>query len=235
MEGLKESDSMKKLVLYLALATLCAFSTLVVAGPTYSFVRVDEFNNADDADIGEAQMFVEVTKPFATSEQTLFTFTNIGPEPSFIADVYFFDGVLLEIASLIDDDETTGGLPVDPEVDFSEDASNANGFENSVIKKLVTGFTYDNVGDTDSDGSQTGVHPGESLGVLFTLTTTSTYDNVLTGLDSGEIVIGIKVQGYESEGSEHFVNNGVIPAPGAIVLGGIGIGLVGWLRRRRTL
>lgn len=220
-----------KLVLYIVL--LFFIAQPVLAGPVYSFTGVTN-NDVDDTAIGEAQMFVEVSNPFAGSEQTLFTFMNIGPEASYISDVLFFDGVLLEpIASLIDVDDTFGDLVGDENVNFTDGSNESNGNYSNKYR-LISGFSV--VGDTANEsGTINGVHPYETLGVLFDLTLGSTYADVISGLNDGTIIIGIKVQGYDLEGSERFVNNGQIPAPGAIVLGGIGISFVGWLRRRRAL
>jgi len=197
---------------------------------TYSFVGTNS-NLASDVAIGEAQLTVEVSKPFAATEQTLFTFINSGPEASYISDVLFFDGVLLSpIGSLIDADETFGGLTQDFDVNFSEGSNQSSNFESKF--DLVSDYSV--VGEGSKDGSAAnGVHPGQSLGVLFDLTTGSTFDEVIAGLDSGTILIGIKVQGFASGGSERFTN--IIPAPGAMLLGSLGVGFVGWLRRKKML
>jgi hypothetical protein len=205
---------------------------------TYSFECITTNDPSGDSCLaGEAALFVDVSST-ADPTKVLFTFRNEGapgPYDSFYIDgVYFYDGALLRISSLIDSDDGTGG---DSGVDFSEGANPAHlpGFDLEGYK-LVTGYTLDVLDDADADPSRTinGIQPGEWLGVLFDLRGGKFFDDVIGGLDDGTILIGLKVQGF-GEYSESFINDGFIPAPGAIVLGSVGVALVGWLRRRRLL
>ena len=55
-----------------------------------------------------------------------------------------------------------------------------------------------------------------------------------SNLDEDDHSVTFDAWAYESEADKP-IGAGVIPAPAAIVLGGLGIGLVTWLRRRRVL
>jgi hypothetical protein len=226
---------MRRLILTLGLIVPAVLSLPAQGVTTYSFTHIVEDGDGPsqlaNGATGEAQLTVSVSD--AGGNQILFEFSNAGAAPSSITDVYFDDGTLLGIAGLIDFDDGTGG---DAGVDFTQDdidpvsPPDLPGGENLSPAFDVTAYFL-----ADSDSPHTilnGVNPGESLGVLFSLQGGGTLQDVLDELATGELRIGIHVQGFADGGSEAFVNNGIVPIPSSLVLGSIGVALIGWFRRR---
>lgn len=237
---------MKKLLAKYALApTLCALGALCMPLPaqatvfaTLGFDNITA-NNVGDAAIGEAQLSVTISDYTVDGSgggladtQVLFTFFNIGPAASSITDIYFDDGTLLDISSILN---STG-------VDFTEGASPGNlPGGNGISFETTAGFLADSAAPTQPNG----VNPGEQVSILFDLLTGVTLEDTIAALAPAspglipDLRIGIHVQGFASGGSESFVNGPPtepgpgVPVPAPLALLGFGGLLLGWTTRKQ--
>jgi len=172
-------------------------------------------NSAVDAGIGEDQLFVDVTY-FKETNQVSFKFGNTGEDACSITGVYFDDGAFLDDIASID---SSGG------VSFSQYAKPKNlpgANQASPPFETTAGF----LADSDPPVQPNGVNPGEWLGITFNLLLGTDFDDLIAALISGELRIGIHVQGFDSGGSESFVNVPV-PEPSSILF--ISVGIIGWV------
>ncbi|MCG3198275.1 MAG: hypothetical protein GHCLOJNM_02770 [bacterium] len=212
----------------LSVVVMLAFAAPHANATLYTFDNITN-NNATNAAIGEAQLFVEVLS-YAPG-QVLFKFLNIGLAACSITDVYFDNGnpaeTFLNLAGLIDRDDGVGGHNG---VDFTPPAVPSNLPGGSAVGfQVTTGFSA----DSDSPIQARGVNPGEWLGVVFNLLSGKTFADVLADIADGDLRIGIHVQGFRNGGSESFVNNGVVPEPATVGLLAAGLLSLAAGRRRR--
>lgn len=197
------------------------------AALTIGFYKITNNGNTNVA----AQLTADVTD--AGGGQVNFTFYNIGPIASSITDIYFDDGTLLDIATVING----------PGVSFSEGAAPPNlpgGQSISPNFNTTQGF----LADSDMPIAVNGVNatltpPGEYVTIRFNLLPGQTYADTLAaialgGADGG-LRIGLHVQAIGSTGgSDSYVNTTSVPDGGlTISLLGMALAGLGLAARRR--
>ncbi len=200
----------------LLIGGLLAAASLGAQAQNYSFNCITN-NNAADCATGVAQFRMEVTVNESDGIVDL-RFSNLGPNPSSITDIYF--------------DWNTSALAL-PQGTLSDSGAGVAFSWGAHPRNLPggnpIGFSSNLSADSDSPVQPMGVNPGEWLNVSF-----NTSVDVIGGLNSGGLRVGIHAQGYQGGGSESLTTvTTPIPEPQTYAMLLAGLGLVLLARRRK--
>jgi hypothetical protein len=216
--------NMKKLSLVCMLLLAAAGS--VSAGITMSFSQI----TANPSSNVGSQLILDVAA--IGTNQISFKFSNAGPIASVITQIDWenTNNVLSGIATNgITDSDGSGNA-----VKFSIPSSVGElPGGNSLSPQFIEMFTV----KADNPSPQRGVNPNEWVEVLFNLASANSYNTVENMLIAQSLRVGLHVQSISptNNSNSYIAEVPVVPAPAAIILGAMGTGLVGLLRRRQSL
>jgi hypothetical protein len=110
----------------------------------------------------------------------------------------------------------------------------SGGWDGTIQIDLTRPASMVGIGIANNSGGPETLSVYDSVGILLKSYTVTTGTNVYAVITSG----AYDISRLEISGDFFAIDDlqfNAIPAPGAILLGSIGAGLVGWLRRRRTI
>ena len=206
---------------FLVSATLVA-SVLIAHGELYSFSAITANDPLGAAQLtGESQLLLEVS-PTGTGQASL-VFSNTGPAPSVISQIYFdfIPDLKLEITTINNGD----GVEFDLNHRTSGNLPSGHGLDVPFLSDLSV--------TAQSPKPVKGINPCENLELMMDYD--SSYD-LTELLLTEELRIGLHVQSFTGGYSESFINKTThqeaIPEPGTLPILFSGAFVLRWFRQR---